>query len=101
MINVNIELIRKLINNLPCFGKRKLYYHSLNYHPGTFISLAIENPHRLLIFSGLLKSDQLEGRFKEKSWDFLYAIECTMYIVQTQIEVYNTEQFKEVCGIYI
>lgn len=74
MINVNLELLRKLINNLPCFGKRKLYNHSLNYHPGTFISLAIENPHRLLIFSGLLKSDKLEGRFIEEIWDNFHSL---------------------------
>lgn len=70
MINVNLELLRKLINNLPCFGKRKLYYHSLNYHPGTFISLAVENPHRLLIFSGLLKSDKLEWAFQREILGF-------------------------------
>lgn len=61
MINVNLELLRKLINNLPCFGKRKLYNHSLNYHPGTFISLAIENYRRLIIFSRVMIPDKLEG----------------------------------------
>lgn len=35
-----------------------------SYHSGTFISLAMENPSRLLISRGVVKPEKLEGAFE-------------------------------------
>lgn len=51
-------------------------FSTLIYHLGTFISLAMENPCRLIIISRVLKYDKIEGAFKGKILVFFfYSIE--------------------------
>lgn len=80
MINVNLELLRKLINNLPCFGKRKLYYHSLNYHPGTFISLAMLNSRRLFILRRVFKPEKRKGRFIKENIGIFHLLNKEVFV---------------------
>lgn len=52
---------------------RQCWHHTIfqSYHPGTFMSLALQNFLILFILSCVLKSDKLDGGVSgKKSWDF-------------------------------
>lgn len=49
-------------------------FSTLIYHLDTFISLAMENPCRLIIISRVLKYDKIEGAFKGKILVFFFIL---------------------------
>lgn len=69
------RFIREIVDIISPFGSTTEYlaHFSKYYHLGAFISVAMQNPRKLFIFSCVLNlTSSRERILKGKNWDILY-----------------------------